>query len=155
MLAMKIEFYHDESVAMPALHKTIVREWLTAVAASHAKTIGGLCYQFCDDERILEVNRQFLDHDYYTDIITFDETRGDRIAGDMIISLDTVASNAQLVGASFAEELHRVLVHGVLHLCGYGDKTPEEEQRMRQMEDTALTLLSELLAGRSLLKSAE
>lgn len=147
-----IEFYSDEQVAAPRLHKTIVKAWLTKVAEKHNRTIGSLCYQFCDDERILEANRQFLDHDYYTDIITFDESRGNRIAGDMLISLDTVASNAESVGVSFAEELHRVLVHGVLHLCGYGDKTEEEEQRMRRLEDEALTLLMELLGDKALLK---
>lgn len=147
-----VQFFSDESVEAPRLHKTIVKDWLRQVAERHQRSIGSLCYQFCDDERILEANRQFLNHDYYTDIITFDESRGNRIAGDMLISLDTVASNAQVVGVSFAEELHRVLVHGVLHLCGYGDKTEEEEQRMRLLEDEALTLLKALLGDKPLLK---
>lgn len=147
-----VQFFSDESVEAPRLHKTIVKDWLRQVAERHQRSIGSLCYQFCDDERILEANRQFLNHDYYTDIITFDESRGNRIAGDMLISLDTVASNAQVVGVSFAEELHRVLVHGVLHLCGYGDKTEEEQQRMRLLEDEALTLLKALLGDKPLLK---
>lgn len=147
-----VQFFSDESVEAPRLHKTIVKDWLRQVAERHQRSIGSLCYQFCDDERILEANRQFLNHDYYTDIITFDESRGNRIAGDMLISLDTVASNAQVVGVSFAEELHRVLVHGVLHLCGYGDKTEEEERRMRLLEDEALTLLKALLGDKPLLK---
>lgn len=150
-----IEFYSDEAIAEPRLHKTIVRNWLAQVAEQHGKRVGSLCYQFCGDERILEVNREFLQHDYYTDIITFDESRGERIAGDMLISLDTVATNAELMGVSYAEELHRVLVHGVLHLCGYGDKSEAEEQRMRQMEDEALALLRELLGERSYLKDLE
>lgn len=147
-----VQFFSDESVEAPRLHKAIVKDWLRQVAERHQRSIGSLCYQFCDDERILEANRQFLNHDYYTDIITFDESRGNRIAGDMLISLDTVASNAQVVGVSFAEELHRVLVHGVLHLCGYGDKTEEEQQRMRLLEDEALTLLKALLGDKPLLK---
>lgn len=147
-----VQFFSDESVEAPRLHKAIVKDWLRQVAERHQRSIGSLCYQFCDDERILEANRQFLNHDYYTDIITFDESRGNRIAGDMLISLDTVASNAQVVGVSFAEELHRVLVHGVLHLCGYGDKTEEEERRMRLLEDEALTLLKTLLGDKTLLK---
>lgn len=149
---MMIEFYNDESVVMPRLHKSIVRAWIKQVAELHGKTVGNLCYQFCDDERILEVNRQFLQHDYYTDIITFDETKCDRIGGDMIISLETVGSNAEMVGVDFADELHRVIIHGVLHLCGYGDKTPEDEQRMRQLEDEALGLLRVLLADKPMLK---
>lgn len=147
-----VQFFSDESVEAPRLHKAIVKDWLRQVAERHQRSIGSLCYQFCDDERILEANRQFLNHDYYTDIITFDESRGNRIAGDMLISLDTVASNAQVIGVSFAEELHRVLVHGVLHLCGYGDKTEEEERRMRLLEDEALTLLKALLGDKTLLK---
>lgn len=147
-----IDFYCDEALAEPQIYKSIVRSWLTQVAERHGRRVGSLCYQFCGDERILEVNREFLQHDYYTDIITFDESRGERIAGDMLISLDTVKTNAELIGVSYAEELHRVLVHGVLHLCGYGDKTELEEQRMRQMEDEALELLRDLLGTRSLLK---
>ncbi|MDY3090727.1 MAG: rRNA maturation RNase YbeY [Porphyromonas sp.] len=147
-----IDFYCDEGLAEPQIYKSIVRSWLTQVAERHGRRVGSLCYQFCGDERILEVNREFLQHDYYTDIITFDESRGERIAGDMLISLDTVKTNAELIGVSYAEELHRVLVHGVLHLCGYGDKTELEEQRMRQMEDEALELLRDLLGTRSLLK---
>ncbi len=143
-----IEFFADDNVVAPALHTEIIRKWLTDIAAMHGKSVGGLCYQFCDDEAILVANRQFLQHDYYTDIITFDNSRGERIAGDMLISLDTVASNAVLMEVTYAEELHRVLVHGLLHLCGYGDKTEEEEQRMRHLEDEALAILKEQLADK-------
>lgn len=147
-----ISFYSEESVSMPRLRRLIVKSWLEAVARSYGKQIGELCYQFCDDERILEVNREFLQHDYYTDIITFDESEGDIVSGDMIISLDTVRSNAKLVGATYSEELHRVIVHGLLHLCGLGDKSEAEERAMRQAEDKALTLLIGLVgAGRRLL----
>lgn len=137
---------------MPHLRRLIVKRWLEAVANSYDRQIGELCYQFCDDERILEVNREFLQHDYYTDIITFDNTEDKVVSGDMIISLDTVRSNAKLVGVTYAEELHRVIVHGLLHLCGLGDKTDAEEQAMRQAEDKALALLRELVgSGRKLL----
>lgn len=148
-----IAFYADEDVKMPALRKTILKQWLQSLARSYNKEVGELCYQLCDDERILEVNRQFLDHDYYTDIITFDECIGNLLHGDMLISLDTVRSNAEGLGVSFEEELHRVFAHGLLHLIGLGDKSPEEAQAMRRAEEQALQLLRELLPpGASLFK---
>ncbi len=136
-----IQFYSDEGIDISLLNKARLKAWLNAVAEHHSKRVGSLCYQFCGDERILEANRQFLDHDYYTDIITFDESRGDRIAGDMLISVETVATNAEGLGVPFLDELHRVIVHGVLHLIGLGDKSPEEEVAMRRAEDEALALL--------------
>lgn len=146
-----IEFM-SQGVAEPKIHKAIVRAWITAVADLHGKSVGNLCYMFCDDEHILEANRQFLQHDYYTDIITFDESQGKRISGDMLISLDTVRTNAEGLGISFPEELHRVMIHGVLHLSGYGDKSEEDEKRMRQLEDEALAILKKLLGNKALLK---
>ena len=95
-------------------------------------------YNFCSDERILEVNKQYLQHDYYTDIITFDYSEGNRIAGDIFVSVETVKSNADEYGISFIEELHRILFHGVLHLCGVNDQTPEERQHMIECENSAL-----------------
>ena len=147
-----IAFYSDEDVEEPRLRKKLVRSWIEEVARSYDRKVGELCYQFCGDERILQTNQDFLDHDYYTDIITFDESEGDRIAGDMLISLDTVRSNAEQIGTDYAEELHRVFIHGVLHLCGLNDKTDEDEERMRQAEESALSLLrAELGEGESLL----
>ena len=147
-----IAFYSDEDVEEPRLRKKLVRSWIEEVARSYDRKVGELCYQFCGDERILQTNQDFLDHDYYTDIITFDESEGDRIAGDMLISLDTVRSNAEQIGTDYAEELHRVIIHGVLHLCGLNDKTDEDEERMRQAEEAALSLLrAELGEGESLL----
>lgn len=140
-----IDFYSEEGTPMPPLRKTVLREWITSVAQAHGRTIGNICYQFCNDERILEVNRQFLDHDYYTDIITFDETQGTRLSGDMLISLETVASNAELLGTAYETELHRVIIHGLLHLAGLDDKTPEDEARMRLAEDKALIMLTSLV----------
>nr|WP_311144170.1 rRNA maturation RNase YbeY [uncultured Porphyromonas sp.] len=147
-----IAFYSDEDVEEPRLRKKLVRSWIEEIARSYDRKVGELCYQFCGDERILQTNQDFLDHDYYTDIITFDESEGDRIAGDMLISLDTVRSNAEQIGTDYAEELHRVIIHGVLHLCGLNDKTDEDEERMRQAEESALSLLrAELGEGESLL----
>lgn len=140
-----IDFYSEEGTPMPSLRKTILREWITNVAREYGCTIGNICYQFCNDERILEVNKQFLNHDYYTDIITFDETQGTRLSGDMLISLDTVRSNAELLCTTYETELHRVIIHGLLHLAGLGDKTPEDEARMRLAEDKALSMLISLV----------
>ena len=147
-----IAYYTDEDVEEPRLRERVLRNWIREVAAGYDRRVGELCYQFCGDERILQTNQDFLDHDYYTDIITFDESEGDRIAGDMLISLDTVRSNAEQIGTDYAEELHRVIIHGVLHLCGLNDKTDEDEERMRQAEESALSLLrAELGEGESLL----
>ena len=119
-------------------------EWVKAVAATYGKRVGEIAYIFVDDEKILEVNRQYLQHDYYTDIITFDYCEGDRISGDLFISLDTVRSNAELVGATYEEELYRVIIHGILHLCGINDKGPGEREIMEAAEDKALTLRREM-----------
>lgn len=119
-----------------------VQEWIERVAADHDRVVGSLNYIFCNDEKILEVNRQYLQHDYFTDIITFDNSRRKQINGDMFISLDTVASNAELVGQPYQRELRRVIIHGVLHLCGINDKGPGEREIMEQHENAALALLS-------------
>lgn len=132
-----------DGVEMPAVDFARVASWLNCVAASHDRIIGPMTYIFCSDEKIIEVNRKFLNHDYYTDIITFDYTHGRRVSGDMFISLDTVASNAQLVGASYTTELHRVIVHGLLHLCGVNDKGPGEREIMEGFENKALEILQQ------------
>lgn len=119
-----------------------IQEWIERVAADHDRVVGSLNYIFCNDEKILEVNRQYLQHDYFTDIITFDNSRRKQINGDMFISLDTVASNAELVGQPYQRELRRVIIHGVLHLCGINDKGPGEREIMEQHENAALALLS-------------
>ncbi|MGM9871118.1 MAG: rRNA maturation RNase YbeY [Muribaculaceae bacterium] len=133
--------WNTENVAMPALDFEAVNNWIVAVAASHSRIVGDLTYIFCDDERILEVNRRFLNHDYYTDIITFDYSTGRLVSGDMFISLDTVKSNAVGLGQVYARELLRVIVHGVLHLCGINDKGPGEREIMEANEDKALAML--------------
>lgn len=133
-----------DGVQMPDIDTVKIENWLVAVAREHDRIVGELSYIFCNDEKILEVNRQFLNHDYFTDIITFDDTRGRLLRGDMFISLDTVRTNAELVGATYDSELLRVIVHGLLHLCGINDKGPGEREIMEQHENNALKLLETL-----------
>lgn len=130
--------FNVEGVALPDLDFDKVRRWIVIVAGIHGFDTGKLSYLFCNDEYILQANRQFLNHDYYTDIITFDYTRNNRISGDIMISLDTVASNAELLRVSYDRELLRVIIHGVLHLCGIKDKGPGERVIMEAHEDMAL-----------------
>ena len=134
--------YIAENIEMPALDERKIGRWIRAVAADYGFAVGNIHYIFCNDERELEVNRQFLGHDYYTDIITFDYSTADTLNGDIFISLDTVRSNAAEVGVSFEDELHRILIHGVLHLTGQGDKTPETKTEMTAKENRALARLS-------------
>ena len=131
----------SQGVALPCLDYQQLELWIARVAESHGRIARTLSYVFCDDEKILEVNRQYLQHDYYTDIITFDYCEGEVIAGDLIISLDTVRSNAEQLGKDYDEELHRVIIHGVLHLCGIDDKGPGEREIMEAAEDEALAML--------------
>ena len=133
----------SQNVEKPMLDWKKVEQWIVEVAQRLGRRVGALTYIFCDDERILEVNRQFLNHDYYTDIITFDNTTGRLIRGDMFISLDTVATNAEAVEATYDEELMRVIIHGVLHLCGINDKGPGEREIMEAHENEALKLWRE------------
>ncbi len=136
--------FHSENIALPAIDQSKVSRWIKLVAASYGKKAGNINYIFCNDERILEINNEFLQHDYYTDIITFDYSSGKTISGDIFISLDTVKSNADELEASFDDELHRVIIHGVLHLCGQDDTTPESQAEMRRKEDKALEKWKEI-----------
>ncbi|MBO5583775.1 MAG: rRNA maturation RNase YbeY [Prevotella sp.] len=133
--------YNAEGIKMPDIRRRQTTAWIRKVAATHGRKVGEIGYMFVDDERILEVNREYLGHDYYTDIITFDYDEGEVINGDLVISVDTVRSNAAKYGKSYAEELHRVIIHGVLHLCGINDKGPGEREIMEAEEDKALALL--------------
>ncbi len=139
----EINYMTQGNVSLPRLNVAAVEKWIVAVAATLNQKVGCLTYVFCDDEYILETNRQFLGHDYYTDIITFDYTNSRHIAGDMVISLDTVRSNAQGLGVPYESELMRVIIHGVLHLCGINDKGPGEREIMEQHENAALAILPE------------
>lgn len=139
-----IEFITSEDVKRPSFHRGLVRKWIESVAEVYGFRVGELCYRFCSDEEILQTNIQFLSHNYYTDIITFDDTMGDVLNGQMLISLDTVRTNAEAFGSSYSKELFRVIIHGVLHLTGQKDKTPEDEAIMHQKEDRALALLQKM-----------
>ena len=127
---------------MPEFDMRKVSAWIEEVAATYSKRVGNLNYLFVNDEEILKANRQFVNHDYYTDIITFDYSRGDKIAGDIMISLDTVASNAEKFGVSYFKELLRVIIHGVLHLVGIDDKGPGEREIMEAAENKALGIFN-------------
>ncbi|MCD8296686.1 MAG: rRNA maturation RNase YbeY [Prevotella sp.] len=132
--------YNSEGVRMPKIRKRATTAWIKKVAASYGRKVGEIGYMFVNDEKILGVNRDFLGHDYYTDIITFDYDAGDIINGDIVISVDTVRSNAEMFGKDYDEELHRVIIHGILHLCGINDKGPGERQVMENAENNALAL---------------
>ena len=136
--------YNTENVKMPAIRRRDVSKWVRQVAASYGRRVGEIGYLFCDDEKILEVNREYLSHDYYTDIITFDYDEGDIINGDLVISLDTVRSNAELFGKPYDDELLRVIIHGVLHLCGINDKAPGERELMEAAENKALEMYGKM-----------
>ncbi len=132
--------YNTENVSFPEIDRVAVSRWIEQVAAKYGKKCGEIGYVFCDDARILEVNRAFLQHDYYTDIITFDYCFGSTISGDIFISVDTVRSNAELLSVPYDTELHRVIIHGILHLCGIDDKAPGEREIMERCENEALTM---------------
>lgn len=125
---------------MPKIKKRDTSAWIKAVAASYGRKVGEIGYLFVDDEKILEVNREYLGHDYYTDVITFDYDEDETVSGDIVISLDTVRSNAQLFGKTYEEEFYRVIIHGILHLCGINDKGPGEREIMEAAENKALAM---------------
>ena len=130
--------YIAEEVKLPSLPTQKINRWIKETASTYGKKTGEIVYIFCSDKRILEVNNQYLQHDFYTDIITFDYSEGQVISGDIFISLETVRSNAEEFKSSFDEELKRILIHGILHLCGQDDKTPELRMEMTNKENTAL-----------------
>ncbi len=138
--------WNTQGVEFPDIDTAVVEKWIGEVAVKYGRIVGNIAYLFCNDEHILQVNRQFLNHDYYTDIITFDYCKGRIISGDIVISLDTVRSNAELVGSEYKEELLRVIVHGVLHLCGINDKGPGEREIMESAENESLAIYNSLTA---------
>ena len=140
---MAIAFYAEDT-KLPAIKKRAVGNWVKEVAATYGKKVGDISYIFCSDEKILEVNKEYLGHDYYTDIITFDYDEDDVISGDLVISLDTVRTNAEKFGKDYTEELNRVIIHGILHLCGINDKGPGEREIMEANENKALATLASL-----------
>ena len=132
--------YQTDGTRMPDIKKRPTTAWIRSVAATYGMKVGDVNYIFCNDERILEVNREYLQHDYYTDIITFDYTEGNIISGDLFISLDTVRTNSEQFATEYEEELHRTIIHGILHLCGINDKGPGEREIMEAAENKALLM---------------
>ena len=131
--------YNTKNVAMPDIVEAEVSAWVRQIAKSYNKVVGDINYIFVDDETMLDINRRFIGHDYYTDHIGFDYSQGNALSGDIYISLDTVRTNSELFGVTFDQELRRIIIHGLLHLCGLRDKTDEERDHMQQAEDKALT----------------
>ena len=123
-------------------NRTILKQWIKLVIENNNKKVGEIAYIFCSDEQLLEINKEFLNHDYYTDIITFDYSETDVVSGDMFISIDRIRDNAKILGVAYQEELHRVIIHGILHLLGNKDKTETESENMRKLEDECLSVLS-------------
>ena len=127
---------------MPPIEPQRVKAWINEVVKRHNKTIGELYYYFCSDEKLLEINRERLGHDFYTDIVTFPLTDCETIlSSEFCISVDRIAENAQTFGRSYESELYRVIIHGVLHLIGFDDHSDEDEKTMREKEEEALKLL--------------
>lgn len=133
--------FDSENIEFPKLKKGETSTWIKNIANSFSKKLGDVAYLFCNDNKILDINRQYLNHDFYTDIITFDYSEGDKISGDIFISLDTVRTNSQKYNTDYQEELYRVIIHGVLHLCGLDDKSEADSIEMREAEDRALKQL--------------
>lgn len=134
-------YYSYEDISQIDLNKELISKWISAVLHMHNAVEKEITYIFCSDEYLLGVNREFLNHDYFTDIITFDYCEQNFISGDILISLDTVRTNAKDYNTTFIEELHRVIIHGILHLLGFKDKTSSEAELMHKKEDEALELL--------------
>ena len=133
-----INFYSETDFFLEDQEKYI--SWIVNVIISESKKVGEISYIFCDDQYLLGLNKEYLDHDTFTDIISFDFSVGKIVQGDIFISIERVKENSVLFNVSFAEELRRVIIHGILHLCGYGDKTPEESELMRNKEDEKMEL---------------
>ena len=140
--------YETVNVSPPKIKRRLISAWVKAIAVSFERRVGDITYIFCDDEEILNINRQYLEHDYYTDIITFDYSEDTIISGDLFISLDTVRTNAESYQVAYEEELLRVIIHGVLHLCGLKDKSPAEEKAMREQENRALNVYRQMILAK-------
>jgi rRNA maturation RNase YbeY len=138
--------YYREDTEFEFKGKAFNNRWLRMVAGSEIRKIGDVSIIFCSDNYILDVNMRYLQHDYFTDIITFDYCESDRLSGDLFISVDSVRENALFYGTEFEDELNRVMVHGLLHLIGYDDHTEDEQKTMREKEDYYLALRAALNA---------
>lgn len=134
-MAISYNFENTKKIQLP---RRVVSQWIKETINFYGKKTGSISYIFCSDEYILDINKQYLNHDYYTDIITFDYTEAELVSGDVFISLDTVKSNAELYNQNFEKELYRVIIHGILHLCGQKDKSEKDKAEMTRKEDLAL-----------------
>jgi len=134
-------YFTSKDIAFPKIQQSKIQKWIQEIIAEYSKTPADISYIFTSDRYLLKINQEYLQHDYYTDIITFDYSEDDTISGDLFISLDTVLSNAKKYKVDYLKELHRVIIHGILHLLGFNDKTEEENAQMRQLEDAALKKL--------------
>ena len=132
--------YNTDGVKMPKIKRKDTTAWIKAVAQTYGRKVGEVGYMFVNDEKILEINNEYLGHDYYTDVITFDYDEGDVVNGNIVISLDTVQTNAEMFGKAYEDELYRVIIHGILHLCGLNDKGPGEREIMEKAENEALEM---------------
>jgi len=135
--------FHSEEISFELPHPILIREWLKKSIESERKVLQELSFVFCSDDYLHQLNLEYLSHDTLTDIITFDYSEGQSIAGDIFISVDRVKENSQELNTEFQTELNRVMIHGVLHLCGYKDKSAEEQATMRAKEDFYLNLQAE------------
>lgn len=123
-------------------NRTVLKQWIKTVIENNKKELGEISYIFCSDEQLLEINKEFLNHDYYTDIITFDYSEAEIVSGDLFISIERIKDNAKTLKTPYQEELHRVIIHGILHLLGNKDKTESESENMRRLENDCLSVLS-------------
>jgi probable rRNA maturation factor len=137
-----IVFQSEEEFDFSVSKESHIKDWIKRIAQKEGKICGDLFYFFCGDEHLLNINKEFLSHDYYTDIITFDYSEKKTISGEIFISIDRVRENSGKFKQSFEKELLRIMIHGVLHLCGYGDKKAADKKKMRMKEDEALELFS-------------
>lgn len=129
--------YHKVKFKLDQVAK--IKKWVEAVAKDEKRTVGGINFVFVSDDELLKLNKQYLKHNTYTDIITFDYSENKAVSGDIFISIDRVKDNAKKFKVKFEDELHRVMIHGVLHLCGYKDKSPKDSKEMRKKEDNSLS----------------
>ena len=134
-------FFSNDNIQFTLQQKTFLKDWIKTVVKKEKKEIGAVNYTFTSDDGLLKINIQYLNHNTYTDIITFDYSEGKKIRGDIFISIDRIKENAEKFKVTFEEELHRVMIHGILHLCGYKDKSKTDSDMMRRKENSALRLL--------------
>ena len=137
-------FFTNDDIDLCIDNDDLIKKWIAEIIARHGMKLGKINYLFCSDQKVYEYNVRFLKHDTYTDIITFDFVEGNLISGDIIISVDRVGENASLYSSSFEDELHRVIIHGVLHLLGFKDKNSEDAIIMRSKENESLQILDSM-----------